>query len=244
MKGYSQLETRVSKTDSAALFVILAPNFTYNIVLADLRKDFGNNLAIGADLGIKLKSNWSIDFGFKYLFGGKVRSSVIDSVFQHLTTDGFFIASTGVATTELEVEFRGIAFHLQAGRIIPVTKRYQNSGIWIKLGLGVTQHFMNIKNPENTVLSLTPEYKKGYDRLTLGFSLYQFVGYAHMNKRNLFCLYGGVEFTESFAKRQREYDFSLMGKDNSKLFEAMIGFKIGWIIPLYKHDPNTVFYYR
>jgi len=243
-KGYSQVEVRESKVDSAELFVILTPNFTYNIVLADLKKSFGNNLAIGTDVGVKMKNNWSIDFGFKYLFGGDVHPDVIDSTFQRLVCDGHFIASDGRASHEIELEFRGVSFHLQAGKIIPITKRYRNSGIWIKCGVGVTQHFMNIKNPEEKVQSLRKEYRKGYDKLTLGLSLYQFVGYAHMNKRNLFCMYGGVEFFENFAKRQREFDFSLMKKDDSKLFEAMIGFKIGWIIPLYKHDTNREFYYR
>jgi hypothetical protein len=245
-KVYSQIETRISKTDSAGLFVILAPNFTYNIVMADLRKDYGNNLAIGADIGVKMKSNWSIDFGFKYYFGGKVDAGLIDSTFKNLVVDGFFIEGKngGSATSEIELEFRGVSFHLQAGKIIAVTKRYRNSGIWIKAGIGVTQHFMNIKNPEDMVFSLAKEYKKGYDKLTLGFSLYQFIGYAHINRRNLFCMYGGVEFMENFAKRQRVYDYSLMRKDNTKRFETMIGIKIGWIIPLYRHNPNTVFYYR
>jgi len=243
-RGYSQIEKPVSKVDSAGLFVILTPNFTYNIVLADLKKEYGNNFAIGTDVGVKMKNNWSIDFGFKYLFGGDVRQDVIDSTFKNLVCDGYFIASNGVASSEIELEFRGVSFYLQAGKIISVTKRYRNSGMWIKCGMGVTQHFMNIKNPENKVLSLTPEYRKGYDKLTLGFSLYQFIGYAHMNKRNLFCLYGGIEFFENFAKRQREFDFSLMKKDDSKRFEAMVGFKIGWIIPLYKHDTNREFYYR
>ena len=244
VKGYSQVEVRESKVDSAGLFVILTPNFTYNMVLADLKKEFGNNFAIGADVGVKLKNNWSIDFGFKYLFGGDIRQNVIDSAFQYLVCDGHFIASNGVASSEIELEFRGVSFHLQGGKIIPMSKRYRNSGIWIKAGIGVTQHFMNIKNPEEKIKSLTSEYKKGYDRLTLGLSLYQFVGYAHITKRNLFCVYGGVDFFENFAHRQREFDFSLMRKDNSKLFEAMIGFKIGWIIPLYKHEPNREFYYR
>jgi hypothetical protein len=243
-KGFAQIETRIPRTDSAGLFVMLNPNFTYNIVMADLKKDFGNNLAIGTDIGIKMKSNWSIDFGFKYYFGGKVSQTLIDSTFKYLTVDGHFISNTGAATGEIEVEFRGVSFHLQGGKIIPVTKRYRNSGIWIKAGVGVTQHFMNIKNPENRVYFLDKEYRKGYDKLTIGFSLYQFIGYAHMNQRNLFCIYGGIEFMENFAKRQREYDFSLMRKDDGKRFETMIGFKIGWIIPLYRHNPNTVFYYR
>jgi hypothetical protein len=57
-------------------------------------------------------------------------------------------------------------------------------------------------------------------------------------------MYGGVELMENFAKRQRAFDYSLMKKDDSKRFEAMIGIKIGWIIPLYRHNSNETFYYR
>ena len=74
-KVYSQVELRVSKVDSASLFVFLNPNFTYNLVLADLKKSYGNNMALGADFGVKLKSNWSIDIGFKFYFGGGVDRS-------------------------------------------------------------------------------------------------------------------------------------------------------------------------
>ena len=247
-KVYSQIETRVSKVDSAGLFLFINPNFTYNLALADLKKSYGNNLALGADFGAKLKSNWSVDIGFKFYFGGGVDTALFNETFKGLMNeDGYFITKKGTATSAInqEVEFRGFSFHLQGGKVIPVSRWYRNSGIWLKAGVGLTQHYMHIKNADDDeVMSLSGEYKKGYDKLTLGFSLYQFVGYAHMNRRNLFCLYGGVEFMESFSKRQRDFDFALMRKDDSKFFDLMIGFKIGWIIPLYRHDPNKVFYYR
>ena len=247
-KAYSQVEVRVSKVDSAGFFVYLNPNFTYNIVLADLKKSYGNNMSIGTDLGFKLKSNWSLDFGFKFYFGGGIDTQMFNQTFQHLMTEtGYFITKKGTATSAIYdgVEFRGLSFHLQAGKIIPVSQKHRNSGIWLKAGLGVTQHYMYIKNiDDDEVYSLKGDYKKGYDKLTLGFSLFQFVGYAHMSRKNLFCMYGGVEFMESFSKRQRDFDFSLMRKDDAKLFEVMIGIKVGWIIPLYRHDPNKVFYYR
>jgi hypothetical protein len=250
-KSHAQVQMKVPKVDSASLFVFLAPNFTYNFVGGDLHKNYGNNFAIGMDLAVKFKSNWSIDFGFKYYFGGNVKDDFFYETFKNLMTDdGYFIQSNGQATTEIAdgVEFRGVSFHWQAGKIIPVTKKYRNSGIWIKAGLGVTQHFMFIKNSEDNVPSLQSNknynYKRGYDKLTIGFSLYQFIGYAHMNRRNLFCMYGGIELFESFSKRQRDFDYSLMRKDDSKFFDAMLGIKIGWIIPLYRHNPDAVFYLK
>ena len=250
-QGFSQVELPKQKVDSSGLILFLTPNFTYHFSGADLRKEFGNNLSIGTDICLKTKSNWSIDLGFKYYFNGRVQNAVIDSTFQYVTakmSDGsnLFISQSGKASTGIEVDFRGISFHLQGGKVFPVSKKFRNSGIWLKLGMGVMQHYLYIKNPEDEdfVPALKPDYRKGYDRLTLGFSLNQFIGYIHLTKKNLLCFYGGVEFSEIFAKRQREYDFNLMRKDDTKLFESLIGLKIGWIIPLYKHNPYAEFEYR
>ena len=243
-KGFSQVELPKQKVDSSGLILFLSPNFSYHFTMADLRKEFGNNLSIGMDISLKTKSNWSIDFGFNYYFNGKVENKILDNTFKYVTADGIFITNSGKASSEIEVDFRGLSFHLQGGKIIPVSQKYRNSGIWIKLGIGVMQHYLYIKNPQEEVPAIGTEYRKGYDRLTLGFSLNQFIGYMHLTKKNLLCFYGGIEFYEIFAKRQREYDFNLMRKDDSKLFESLIGIKVGWIIPLYKHKPYAEFEYR
>ena len=246
-QGFSQVELPKQKIDSAGLILFLTPNFSYHFSLADLRKEFGNNLSIGADICLKTKSNWSINFGFKYYFNGKVENAVLDSTFKYITASGLFINRSGVASSEIEVDFRGTSFHLQGGKVIPVSQKFRNSGIWVQFGIGFMQHYLYIKNPQQSeyrVPALEPEYQKGYDRLTLGFSLNQFIGYMHLTKKNLLCFYGGVEFSEVFAKRQREYDFNLMRKDDAKLFESIIGLKVGWIIPLYKHNPYMEYEYR
>ena len=246
--GFSQIELPKQRVDSAGLILFLTPNFSYNFSMADLRKEFGNNLSIGTDICLKTKSNWSIDFSFKYYFNGKVENAVLDSTFQHITANGIFINRSGAASSEIQVDFRGVSFHLQAGKVIPVFHKFRNSGIWVKLGMGVMQHYLYIKNPQDQVPAIAAKdpdnYQAGYDRLTLGFSLNQFIGYMHLTKKNLLCFYGGIEFSEIFAKRQREYDFNLMRKDDAQPFESLVGIKIGWIIPLYKHNPYTEFEYR
>jgi len=246
-KGFSQIELPKQRVDSSGLIVFLTPNFTYNCVMADLRKDFGNNISIGTDICLKTKNNWSIDFGFKYYFAGRVRSEILDSTFKYITSNGVFIPKSGAVTSDgrVDFDFRGISFHFQTGKVIPVSNRFRNSGIWIKMGIGVMQHYLYINNPQtDPIPALSKEYRKGYDRLTLGFSLNQFIGYMHLTKKNLLCFYGGVEFYEIFATRQREFDFMLMGKNDKGLFESLIGIKVGWIIPLYKHNPYFEYEFR
>ena len=245
--GYAQkLQEKISAVDSASLFVYTQFEFSYNIPLADLRKDFKNFLSVGTGINVKTKSNWIIGFTFNYQFEGKVRADVLEQEFKHLVPAGanYFISNDGTATNEISVDYRGLQFTLMAGKVFCFTPRFRNSGLVLKAGIGVLQHYMHITNPNNKVLSLNEEYRKGYDRLTLGFSLYQFIGYQHLTKKNLLCFYGGIEVVENWAKRQRAYDFSLMGKDNNRYFESYIGFKVGWIVPLYKHQPYRVFQTR
>jgi hypothetical protein len=246
-KGFSQIELPRQRVDSSGVILFLSPNFSYHFVMADLKKEFGNNFSIGTDICLKTKSNWSIDFGFKYYFAGNVRAEIIDSSFKYIRAGGKFVPQSGAISSDSEVDFdfRGISFHLQAGKVFPVSNQFRNSGIVVKMGVGVMQHYLFINHSQETPIpALAKEYRKGYDRLTLGFSLNQFIGYMHLTKKNLFCLYGGVEFYEIFAQTQREYDFNLMRKDDAKLFESLIGIKIGWIIPLYKHKPYTEYEFR
>ncbi|MDR1793350.1 MAG: hypothetical protein LBR36_07930 [Bacteroidales bacterium] len=243
----SQTEIKpVKAVDSTMkLSIFLAPNYTYNFALADLKKDFGNNMSLGVDLCLKLPKNWTLDFGFKYFFEGSVDSSLSNATFKNrITSNGFFINGNGEETNEISLDFRGINFNLTAGKVFPVSKRFLNSGIWLRLGLGVTQHYLHIKNPENLVKALEGNYLKGYDHLTAGFTLNQFVGYLHLMQRSVLCFYAGVEFSEIFGRRQREYDFALMGKDTSKPFEVMIGIKVGWIIPLYRKTSAISYEFR
>lgn len=241
-----KLQEKISAVDSASLFVYTQFEFAYNIPLADLRKDYKNFLSVGTGINVKTKSNWLIGFTFNYQFEGKVQPEVTNAAFKELVPEGagYFIANNGTATNDISVDYRGLQFTLMAGKVFCFTPKYRNSGMVLKAGIGVLQHYMHINNPNNAVLSLNEEYRKGYDRLTLGFSLYQFIGYQHLTKKNLLCFYGGIEIVENWAKRQRAYDFSLMAKDNNKYFESIIGFKVGWIIPLYKHNPYRVFQSR
>lgn len=241
---FSQVQIRQSLVDSAGLIVYISANYSYDFVLknTDLYQESSNLMTVGLNLSMKTKSNWTVETGFNYMFAGKTKG--IDSLFSMITNNAGLIMDGNGSASDIEVDTRGWSLRLEGGKIFPLSKKEQNSGIHVKLGVGVLQRFVFIKNPDNLVPSLTEEYKKGYDRLTLGVSLYQYIGYTRLSNTKFACFYGGVEFYETFSKRQRDYDFNLMGKDNRKFFDAMIGLKFGWIIPLYKKEYIDTYYFR
>lgn len=233
---------KVSKTDSAGLIVYTAANYCYTIPLMDLQKETANITGVGMDLGVKLKSNWTFEAGFNYYFSGKVKGT--DSLFRLITNSNGSIMDGDGQPGDIDIDQRIWNLRAQLGKIFPILPDYRNSGIQLKLGVGYTQRYIYIKNPENRVAALTDEYKKGYDRLTGGFTLYEFLGYTHMSRTKYTCFYLGVEAIQSFTHRQREWDFSLMRKDGQTFTEVMVGLKAGWIIPLYKKEYQDTYYFR
>ena len=238
----AQLQMRVSKTDSAGMMVYTAANYSYSLPYADLFKETTGFMGVGADLGLKTKSNWSFETGFNYYFSGKVKGT--DSLFRLITNSTGSIMDGDGQPADIDVDMRMWSLRLAVGKIFPINQDHRNSGIQAKIGAAYSQRYIYIKNPDNRVAALSGDYKKGYDRLTGGFGLYQFVGYVHLSKTKYNCFYIGLEATECFSKRQREWDFSLMGQDDRRFTDIWIGLKAGWIIPLYKKEDQDTYYFR
>ena len=96
------------------------------------------------------------------------------------------------------------------------------------------QHKIRIQDdPESPVASLTNEYKKGYDRLTNGWSLNQFVGYQYFAKNKRINFYAGIESTQGFTQNVRGYNFDTKSYDNESRLDVLYGLRIGWIVPFY-----------
>ena len=103
--------------------------------------------------------------------------------------------------------------------------------------------FRSISVLENTAPQLSGDYEKGYDRLTAGFTLSQFVGYQNLSNRRISNYYIGIELTEGFTRSMRDYDFDRMAPDSQSRLDLMIGIKAGWILPLYGRAPKDYYYY-
>ena len=70
--------------------------------------------------------------------------------------------------------------------------------------------------------------------MSSGLFINQFVGYINFSNKRLVNFFAGFEFTEGFTKNQRDYNFDTGLKDNKNRTDILIGFKAGWVFPLYK----------
>ena len=78
--------------------------------------------------------------------------------------------------------------------------------------------------------------------MTNGFMLTQFLGYQYFSGSRLVNFYFGVELNEGFTKNRRAYNFSEKRKDDESRVDISVGFKVGWVIPMYRKAPKEFYY--
>lgn len=235
--SYSQVNVKDSSINIPMIFGSAA----FHVPGGDMAERFGVNYAAGAGFSYKTKGNWIFGVDFEYLFGTDVK--IKDDLFRHLeTSSGFIIDGNGVPADVAVLE-RGHFTAAKFGKLFPVFGPNPNSGIMFTAGAGYIRHIISISNIDNTAPQLAGDYRRGYDRLTHGYGLTQFIGYVHMSNKRTVNFFVGFEFIEAWTKSLRAYDFDLMQPDLKNRFDFLGGFKAGWILPLYGRAPQDYYFY-
>jgi hypothetical protein len=214
--------------------------YGYSTPGGDLANRFGNNGSIEVGFHIKDKKNWYYGVQFNYLFGNKVHEPNLLS--NLLTSRGEILDEQGQIAT-MFIQERGFNVFLQGGKLFPVIGPNKNSGLLITGGVGLLQHKIRIEHQEAKITQLEGEYLKGYDRLTNGLSVNQFIGYYHLSNNRLINFYIGAQATEGFTQSRREWNLDTQTQDNSKRLDMLFGLRAGWILNLYQRAPNDYYIY-
>ncbi|NQT78036.1 MAG: hypothetical protein HQ565_10000 [Bacteroidetes bacterium] len=232
MLSYGQVNVR----DSIIFTPLVYATYGFHGLGGDIAEMYGPSSTLGAGLGIKTRSNFYFGLEYNYLFGGKVKKGD-EIIAEILTHDGQIIGQGGEYAIFQYMQ-QGHMIWGQIGKIFPVFSPNPNSGILIKLGVGFVQHRMNVSVQENSALQLKDDYKLGYDRLTNGIGLNQFIGYVFLGDSRIWNFYAGFDFSQAWTKNRREMNFDTRAKDDTQHFDLFYGFKIGWVIPLYRRAPS------
>lgn len=221
--------------DSSINMFFCAVNYKFNLTGGDLADRWGYNNEIGADFEYKFKNNLTVGLDGGFIFGNQLKEPLI---FEDVVNS--YGTITSMAGTPAEVLFlmRGASANANIGYIWNRFGNNPNSGIWVSLGAGYLMHKIRIESLYDDVPQLEGDYRKGYDRLTMGFSTKQFVGYLFQHDRRFLNFYAGVEFIQGFTHNVRNYNFDLEGPDPGLKMDYLHSVKVGWMIPIYKRAPK------
>ncbi len=240
--NYDRLEWR----DSATSMILINANVGYllNYNTGYWGELFSQSFSAGTNCFFKTSSNWTFDFAFNIMFDGKLRPSVdYKGILGDLVYDNGNVIDANGSPATLTLKGTGWNFALGAGKVIPVSDRWRNSGIWIRVTAGYYGHKINIGPSDQIVALLQEDYKKGFDQLSAGFATSQFIGYLHVRDKRTSSFYAGFEFWEMWTRPSRTYSFMLGSRESLPFkFSGMVGFKVGWIIPLQEKKAVTTLY--
>jgi len=222
---------------------ILMPHISYGAYApgGDLADRFGNNFGIGIGLEwMTDQSNWIVGCSGQFLFGNTVKTDVL----AQLRTDAGTIIGNSRLPADIGLRERGWLVQVTIGKHLPLAGKNPRSGIRVTLSPGLLQHNIRIQgDPQQAVPQILGNYKKGYDRLTNGLSMTEFIGYELLSSDRRANFFLGVEFTQAFTASRRDFDFDTRMKDETKRIDLLYGLKLGWIIPFYVGKSGGDIYY-
>ena len=225
--------------DSTKLFVPLASiHLGGHIPGGDLADRFGPDLNAGASFMIKTKRNWLYGVESNYFFGRNVKENVLT---QLKNSDGQITDNEGFPA-DLRVTERGLGIHLTVGKIFKFLSPNSNSGFMVSAGAGYLQHKIKLYDAQRKIAAVKGDLAYGYDRLSSGLSLTQFIGYMYLSDNRLLNLYFGLETYQAFTQSVRKLNYDTGLPDTKKRLDMLYGLRFGWILPLYKKKPSEFYY--
>jgi len=234
--------TAAAQTEKGNEGHILLAHFKFAVQVpgGDLSERFGANQNISAALEWMHKSNWVLGLESSLLFGTDVKEDPLAGLRDE---NGLLFGDFGEPAS-VQLRQRGLHLGAYLGRLFPLSAANRRAGIRITLGAGILQHRIRIQeDPQVFVSLLTDDYKKGYDRLTQGLALKQFVGYQYLSKNRRINFFAGLEFEQAFTTSRRDFDFDTMQKDERSRTDLLFGLRIGWTLPFYlAENPDEIFY--
>lgn len=238
--SYIGLKAQIDVRDSAVSAFI--PNFTYAFQIpgGDVALEYGVNSTIGGGLMYKTKKNIIFSLDINFIFGNDIKKA--DTILWMVETNsGHIIDGNGTYALYALYE-RGYSLNFRVGKVFNALSANPNSGLFLMVGAGYIVHRMKIDNQDDTAPQITGDYAKGYDNLIGGLNLNQFIGYYFMGRSRIANFYAGFEFYQGFTKSQRDYNFSMMEKNDNSYVDFFYGIKVAWMFPVFNRAPDPYYY--
>lgn len=169
---------------------------------------------------------WQWGASAHFVFGEQIKEpGFASNLLPLIAGDGSF---PGIAAT-----FQGIMTGGWMGKVLPIGKPNGNSGFALRFGAGYLSTWYALRASGGLIPQLAAPYDKGYDRLSTGFYLSQWLGYQLMSNNQSINCYFGLEVVQGFQEHQRVYQYDIGTLPTGFRSDVWIGLKAGWFFPLY-----------
>lgn len=235
----SLLAQEESRPDRAWL---LGASLGANSAQGDWSEQFGTNYTIGAHVGRKFRSNFTLSLEWEYLFGSDIPNR--NAALRNLLTDNGNLININGSYAQVNINQRGSFINLGMEKTFPWLSPNLNSGINLGLYGGYAWHWLNVDNVGNDSPQILDEYEKGYDRFGQGFQLRQSLGYVYLSESRLINFKLSLELTEIWSQDMRAYYYPIGQLNDDIQLNLLYSLKLKWYIPIYLGGKTEEYYYN
>lgn len=246
---------QVSMADSAIQFFTVGVTYAGYAPQADFADRYGYTSFAGGEASVQFPSGLYVSAGAFYVFTDQTRES---GIFDELGFSrswslpetgetllaGGWINDNGLLHSPRS-SMRGYAIPLRIGKVFPAlkifTKANPNCGVFVEAGAQYIRHKLQI-DASRLAPYLNGAYERGYDRLTDGFGFTTAVGYRFFSNSRYLNFYLAAEFSRHFTYNRR-FAFDQRQHDDSVRDDSLLGFRFGWMFPIYQQAPKEKYYY-
>jgi len=241
--GVVQVSAQTLSIDTAAESkVLVSVHYGTGWTGGDLVNRYGYINLVGFGVGYKMRNNWFMQTDASFLFGSQVK---VPGLLNGITDSYGNITDVNGSPATVSVLCRGVSANIQAGKIIPLSAFQRNAGLMVHLGAGYLNHRIKIETQDQVVPMIELDYKKGYDRLTTGIGMMQFIGYAYIPRYSFYNFYAGIYCIQGITKERRTVYFDQPNQPVStkNRLDILVGLKVGWFIPFYSTQKDYYYEY-
>ena len=234
------VKAQFSIADSVINAPLIDMSYAFQIPGGDLSARFGVNSNMGLSVFYKTKKNRLYGIGTSFIFSSNVRET--DMIETYQDKDEIPLGLSGLPA-DIFFYQRGFTLEAKVGQVFSTGIDNPNSGFMVILGAGIMQHNIRIEDDNADIPMMNfRQNKKGYDRMTFGPMLSQFVGYRHLSNRRLINFFAGFEFMQGFTRNVREVQYDIGFTDQSRRLDLLYSIRVGWTLPLYKKAPQEFYF--
>lgn len=216
--------------------ILLHFSFGGQLPAGDLADRFAGNGTFGGSVEYLTANNFFMSVEGQGIFGTEVKEDPLSIL---RTPDGFIIGNDR-ALASVALRQRGLYIGGNIGKLFAFGKHRQ--GLRVSIGGGWTRHKIRVQDNRKVLTQITGDYIKGYDRLTAGLALNQFVGWQFLGKLRRSNWMLGLEFQQGFTTSRRDWDFAEMRKLEGNRLDLRFGIKAAWTLPFYFTKSSEIYY--
>lgn len=241
------------KTDTMQCFTV---GFNFGTMLTSGERVMGNGqktdivknpfLNFGVDVLYKFRTNWVLGVEGDLYFGNDNLKNR-EQRLSHIYAEGAVIGNGG-GDAGVEAFNRGISVIGSMGKIIPLSKKKINSGLFLSLGAGLTQSHIVYSVQAEEAPQLDGDYSRLYDHQQRGPVIAENIGYWFMNSDKVYLNFLlTFEMQQSFTHSTRDYVIDnclgISGKDNNWYFTPIYMLKLVWMFPITGKTTQEYYYF-